>query len=150
MKASLRKLAISTLIFAATALVGPALRWATWPPARSEGISSTSTGTFVSDLLFLIWPTQSLAVIEVSAGKLLAAVVSVGTNILVFAFLGMIAGALVGRRWGLFPLYLATGALLVLFASWGAGFSFAYFNVPALVMGLLLYATPFYLTARLV
>jgi hypothetical protein len=138
-----KRIAITTLLFALTGLFGPLLRWATWPPAKLE------SSTFVSDLVLLIWPTQPLAVIEASAGPALAALAAVGVNVLLFAVLGLLAGVLAERRNGLLLLYLGVGVLVALFALWSAGFSFAYLNALVLVVGLLMYAIPFYLTARM-
>lgn len=138
------------LLFGLMAFVGPFVRWMTWPPSAFARETSIAVSRFVSDLVFLLWPTQSLAVIEVNAGLIIAAVVAVGTNVLLFLVVGALAGILVKTSLGLPMLYLAVGLLLALFAMWGAGFSIAYLNVVALAVALLLYAVPFVLTARLV
>lgn len=142
------RLVLTMMLFGLTAFVGPFVRWMTWPPSVFERGTSTALSNFVSDLVFLLWPTQSLAVIEVNTGFVIAAVVAVGANILLFAVVGVLAGVLVKTRFGLPALYLAVGLLLALFALWGAGFSVAYLNVVALAVALLLYAVPFGLTAR--
>lgn len=144
------RLMSTVLLFGLMAFVGPFVRWVTWPPSAFGRGTSTALSSFVSDLVFLLWPTQSLAVIEVNTGPAIAAVVAVGANVLLFVVVGVLAGVLVKTRLGLPTLYLAVGLLLALFALWGAGFSVAYFNVVALAVALLLYAVPFGLTAHLV
>lgn len=144
------RLTLTMLLFGLMAFVGPFVRWVTWPPSAFERGTSTALSGFVSDLVFLLWPTQSLAVIEVNTGPVIAAVVAVGANVLLFVVIGVLAGILVKTRLGLPMLYLTVGLLLALFALWGAGFSVAYLNVVALAVALLLYAVPFGLTARLV
>lgn len=143
------RLALTALLFSLTAFVGPCIRWMTWPPSLFERETSTALSNFVSDLVFLLWPTQSLGVIEVNTGPRFAAVVAVGANILLFFVFGMLAGVLVRTPFGLPALYLALGLLLALFALWEAGFSVAYLNVVALAVALLLYAVPFALTTAL-
>jgi len=146
---TMRGLAISTLIFGATAFVGPLIRWMTWPPSKFEQGSSTSIGNFVYDLVFLLWPTQPLAVIDVNTGPLVAGVVAVGANVLLFGFVGLVVGSVAKHAPGLLALYVLVCALVLLLALWGAGFSVAYLNIFALVAALLLYAVPFWATARL-
>lgn len=146
---SIGRMVLAMLLFSLTAFVGPFVRWMTWPPSAFERGTSTALSSFVSDLVFLLWPTQSLAVIEVNSGSIIVVVVAVGANVLLFAVVGVLAGVLVKTRFGLPALYLAVGLLLALFALWGAGFSVAYLNVGALAVTLLLYAVPFGLTAHL-
>ena len=146
----MRALAIGILTFAAASLVGPAIRWATWPPIKFEVNASSALNGFVSDVLLLMWPTQPLAVIEVNTGSLYASALAVGANILLFALLGLLVGGVAQNRIGLILLYIAFAFLVVLLALWDAGFSITYLNVPALAVGLLWYAIPFYLTAQLV
>ena len=141
--------AVSTLIFIASAFVGPLIRLATWPPSKFEQGSFLSIGDFVYDLVLLLWPTQPLAVIEVNTGSWVAIVVSVAANILLFGLLGVVAGFSAKQRLGLLALYVVVCALVLLLALWGAGFSFAYLNVVALLVALLLYAVPFWATDRL-
>jgi hypothetical protein len=137
------------LLFGLMALVGPVVRWLTWPPSAFERRTSPQLNEFVSDLVFLLWPTQSLGVIEVNIGATFAAVAAVSANVLLFLLVGILAAAIVKMRYGLPALYLVVGLLLTLFGLWGAGFSSAYLNVAALLIALLLYAIPFGLTARL-
>jgi hypothetical protein len=145
---SIGRQALTMLLFGLMAFVGPFVRWMTWPPSAFEQGTSIALSGFISDLVFLLWPTQALAVIEVNTGPVIAAVVAVGANVMLFAVVGVLAGILVNTRLGLPALYLAVGLLLALFALWGAGFSVAYLNVVALAVAVLLYAVPFALTAR--
>lgn len=137
------------LTFASASLVGPAIRWATWPLTNFDLHASNALNSFVSDVLLLMWPTQPLAVIEENTGSLFAAAIAVGANVLLFSILGVLAGGVARHRIGLILLYALVGLLIVFFALWGAGFSFAYLNVPALAIGLLWYAIPFVVTSRL-
>lgn len=145
----IRVLALSTLLFVASALVGPLIRWATWPPSKFMNGPLLPIGDFVYDLVLLLWPAQPFAVIEVNTGSLVAVAVAVGANILLFGLVGVLAGVLAKWRLGLLALYVLVCALVLLLALWGAGFSIAYLNVIALVVALLLYAAPFWAVARL-
>jgi hypothetical protein len=142
-----RTLAITAMLFVAASLVGPVIFWAGLPNQFDAGTSS-SFGTFASDLVFLIWPTQPLAVIEVNTGQFLAASVAVGANVLLFAALGVLAERMARRKFGLHLLYLVTACSVVLLALWGAGFDNAHLNMRALAIALMFYATPFLVMAR--
>jgi len=139
-------LGVTTLVFILTGLVGPIIRWMTWPPSAHENKTSTILSSFVDDLVFLLWPTQPLAAIEVNTGPIVAGLVAAGTNMALFAIIGMLAGLLFTGRVGLLTLYIMVVLLASLFSLWGAGFSLAYINFTALAVGLLIYASPFALT----
>jgi hypothetical protein len=133
-------------IFALAGLVGPLLRWATWPPSPP---SAGWLGNFVYDLVLLLWPTQPLAVMEASVGTLAGAAISVTANILLFVVIGMLAGALAKTAVRLSLVYLVVCVMIVLVFVWSVGFNFSYLNVIALVVALALYVVPFALIWRL-
>ena len=142
----MRALARSILIFGLCGLVGPLIRWATWPPARpTEGVGED----FIYNLVLLLWPAQPLAAIEASTGRLVAAAVSVGANLLLFSALGVAVGLLVRRPAPVVVLYLATCAAVLAFALWIVGFEFAYLSLIALMVAFLIYAVPFFSAFRL-
>lgn len=137
-----------TVLFGLMGCVGPLVRWLTWPPSAFEQNTWSVVSTFVYDLVFLLWPTQSLAVIEVNSSTAIVRLVAVGSNILLFSIVGVLASFLAKKRRGLIALYVGLGLLLTLFSLWGAGFNLLYFNAFAYFTALLLYAVPFGLTAR--
>lgn len=148
MKTSTAKLALITLLFSLAGLVGPSVRWLTWPSLTFERNTSSAVSAFVYDLVFLLWPTQSLAVMEVNTGPVIAGLAAIGANLLLFATVGMLTGSFARSRQGITLCYLAVVGLLLLLSLWGAGFSIAYLNVNALVVALVLYAIPFGLAVR--
>ena len=146
-RSNVRTLVFSVLIFVASALAGPLIRFAMWPPSKLE--QGFSIGDFVYDLVLLLWPTQPLAVIEVSVGAFLAVAVSVGANILLFAAAGIVAGISASWPARLLSVYLAICVMLLILALWSAGFSFAHLNMIALSVAFVLYAFPFWAVFRL-
>jgi hypothetical protein len=136
-------------VFAIAALVGPLLRFATWPPSRFEELAGTNAANFIYDLVFYLWPAQPLAVYEQSAGHVVALVLSIGMNIILFIFVGLVAGAAAAFRWSAVAvLYAVHCGLLVVFALWGAGFSIRYLSLLPLVVAMVLYAVPFWVVAK--
>ena len=93
-----RRLVVSVLIFIVAALMGPLIRWITWPPSKFERDTSTSMNNFVSDLVFSLWPTQPLAVMEASTGAFVAGLVAVSANVILFGFVGAVVGAIASQR----------------------------------------------------
>jgi hypothetical protein len=144
----LRKV-IPVSVFAAAALTGPLIRYVAWPPSKIGQIGSFRLDVFIYDLVFLLWPTQMLAVIEASLGSFVAAAVAVGANVVLYGAIGMLVGVTAGRRSAVLVLYLFVSTLVTLFALWGAGFGLAHLNVPALGIALILYAVPFWLVRKL-
>jgi hypothetical protein len=142
----MRTLAFSILIFVASALAGPLVRFVAWPPSKLE--QGSSVRDFVYDLVLLLWPTQPLAAIEVSVGALVAVAVSVAANILLFAVAGMVAGVSARQPPRLLIVYLVVCGMVLMVALWGAGFSFEYVNIPALLVAFILYALPFWAVFR--
>jgi len=137
----------AVLVFALTAMVGPAIRYATWPPSRFERATSARVEGFVYDLVFYLWPTQPLAALAPRDGRLVAFLVSVGGNVLLFALIGFIVGAVASRRGGLSIAYGAFCGLLLVFALWGAGYRVEYLGVIPLLLAVLFYGLPFLLVA---
>jgi hypothetical protein len=126
----------SLLVFAGAGLLGP-LVWNIVPhPSRMEG--------FISDLVFLLWPTQPMGVIETNVGAPKALAFTIGANLVLFAIIGVIVGLLARTRGRLVLAYVVVCLLLFMWAFWGAGFSFAHLGVLALAVALLVYAIPFW------
>ena len=136
----------SVLVFAATALVGPAIRYATWPPSWFERTTSARIEGFVYDLVFYLWPTQPLAALA-PGSRLVAFLLAVGANILMFALIGLIVGAVATRPSRLPLAYGGFCSLLLVFGLWGAGYRVEYLGVIPLVLAVLLYGIPFWLIA---
>src|SRR5258708_3160405 len=130
----------SLLVFAGTGLFGPLVWNVVRHPSRMEN--------FISDLVFLLWPTQPIGVIETNFGGPTATAVTIGANLVLFSVLGLVVGALARTRGRLVTAYVLVCVLLFLWALWGAGFSFAHLGVFALAVALLLYAVPFWVVMR--
>lgn len=145
----MRRVLVATVTFGVSALMGPLVRFATWPPSKL-GNEASASGSFVYDLVFLLWPAQLLAVAEASMGRLAAAALAVGTNVVLFAFVGVVVGLVAKKPAAFVALYGLLSVSLLFFGLWGAGFSPAYLNWFALVVALLLYAIPFWAVARIV
>ena len=139
----MRTVAGSILIFMACGLAGPLLRWATWPPSPAPQGSGFSFDDFIYDLVLFLWPTQPLAVMEVTIGSFAAITLSVGANALLFGIVGALAAVIARQPGKLLGLYLAACIVMFLLALWSAGFSVAFLNVGALAVGFLMYAVPF-------
>lgn len=134
----------SVLIFMAAGLVGPLLRWATWPPGTSTGMAD-----FLYSLVLLLWPAQPVSVIEASTGTLIAIAISVGANVLLFGVLGVLVGVFASKGAALVVLYVGALASLVALTVWAFGLSFTSFPVLALIGAAALYAVPFFAVFRL-
>jgi len=140
---SMRTFAGSILIFMACGLVGPLLRWATWPPTPAPRGSGFSFDDFIYDLVLFLWPTQPLAAMEVTIGSFAAITLSIGANALLFGIVAALAAIIARQPGKLLGLYVATCIVVFLLALWSAGFSVAFLNVGALAVAFLLYAVPF-------
>lgn len=144
----MRTLVLPIFIFVASALAGPFIRFAAWPPSKLQEGSLVSIRDFLYDLVLLLWPTQPLAVIEVSVGAFLAVALSVAANILLFAVAGVVAAISVKQPLRLLAVYLIVCVMVLMLALWSAGYSFEYLNVLALSVALFLYALPFWAVFR--
>jgi hypothetical protein len=113
-------------------------------------VSPGAVNNFIYDLVFLLWPMQSLAVMEVNTGRTVAVVVAVAANILLFGIIGLAVGISASRHFGFVVAYLLVCVLVSILALWGAGFSFAHLNAFALIAALVVYGATFWATARAV
>jgi hypothetical protein len=111
-------------------------------------LRSVACGGEVRDVVFLLWPAQPVAVIEITVGRLMATVVAVGVNVAIFAIVGMAAGFWATRRPRLLALLVAILGLLLWLALWGAGFDWSYMSVRALACAFLLQAVLFWAADR--
>jgi hypothetical protein len=127
--------ALTLTIFGLTALVGPAVRFLNWPPGPDD--------TFVYDLVLLLWPTQPLAAVEASIGTFPAAIIAIGTNVLLFAIFGIVAAVLAAKRLATLAVYALALGLVLLLHLWGTGFDLTYSNGHALAAAYAIYAIPF-------
>jgi len=126
----------SLLVFAGAGLLGPLVWNMVRHPSRIEG--------FISDLVFLLWPTQPMGVIETNVGAPKALTFTIGANLVLFAIIRVIVGLLARTRGRLVLAYVVVCLLLFVWAFWGAGFSLAHLRVLALAVALLVYAIPFW------
>src|SRR5207245_1989173 len=94
----MRTVAGSILIFIGSGLAGPLLRWATWPSNPAPQGSGFSFDNLIYDLVLFLWPTQPLAVMEVTIGSFAATSLSVGANALLFGIVGALAAAIARDR----------------------------------------------------
>ena len=138
----------STTVFALSALLGPLVRFLTWPSQNPEMAARDSTSTFVYNLVVLIWPTQPLAVMEATIGTFAAVVLSVVANIALFAIVGLAVGIIAERWFLLLASYVFVCGLALALALWGAGFNIAYLESLAIAVALTIYAIPFWLVYR--
>lgn len=140
------RFSLAVMFFMVNGLVGPLIRLMAWPPQSVENLTSHNFSGYVYHLVILLWPAQLLGVMEASSGRFVAATVSVSINVMLFGFVGVVAGALMDSRYRLFSLYLFVCTLTSLFALWGAGFSIAYLNLFALSTAIMIHAVPFIAT----
>jgi hypothetical protein len=129
----MRRVARPVLIFSVAALVGPLLRLVTWPP--SQFMDAPGVFDFLYQLILLLWPAQPIAVIEVNTGPVIAAATAVGANVLLFAVVGVIVGALGSRRVALLVIFIGVSFAVV----WASG-SPAEINLASLTVAIVLYA----------
>lgn len=134
------------LLFAVAGLLGPLLRWLTWPPSSFQKSTSAEVEDFIASLTLFLWPSQPFAVVEIAIGQFLAVLYSVAINVFVFTVVGCISIIAVIIGVGLFLVYLITAILLWLFALWTAGFDVIYINIYSYIASLIFYAMPFILS----
>ena len=139
---------LGAAVFAPVAIVGPLIRYMTWPPLAFEQRTSERVADFVYALVFLLWPTQAFGM-EVTAGRLIAAVYALGGNVLFFATLGVAVSITSTRPRMLWLSCLVLCGIIMLLAGWGAGFSSDFLDWPALGAALLIYLTPFLVLSRI-
>ena len=127
------------VVSAAMGLIGPLLRFSTWPPSAFEEVTSASTAQFVYDLVFYLWPAQPLASYESIIGPVMTGVLSIGGNVLFFACLGTLVGVLARSQAGSVLAYTGTFGVVGLMATWTSGFSLSHVNYLALLTALFSY-----------
>ena len=128
------KYVISLLVFLGGGLIGPILRWATWPPAPES-----HSEVVVYDLVFLLWPSQILGAIEASVGKSLALLYTVSLNLVIFLILWLFVSLVFGKTKNYLFAYLPISLCVLYYALWGSGFSIGSFSILALVVALIFY-----------
>jgi hypothetical protein len=136
----------STVAFAGAGLLGPLVRFATWPPSKFNSLVAKSVSSFLYDFVLLLWPTQPMAMANLGRGA--TAALSVGANLLLFTALGVAVGILGRTCTRIIVGYIVVCGLIFWFDLWGAGFSFEYLNLFALGGALLVYAIPFWVVMR--
>lgn len=126
--------AAALLISFAASLIGPALFFA----SRSIG-GGPGAQALCADLVFLLWPAQVFGVVEHGYGRLVAWLVTVGANALLFMLIG--GSALFASKSAFHSILFASLVLigLFLFAMWGSGFDSRYMNIPALAIAAVFY-----------
>lgn len=144
----MRRFVVTTMFFSIVALIGPLLRWATWPSSTEDFL--TPTQFFLYDLVILIWPAQIFWDGEATASLIENLFWSVGGNIFLYALLGAAASFLVSHPRRLFALYLfvCTWGLVIILTV--KEFNPAYYDVLAVVAAWAVFAIPFLAVARLV
>lgn len=128
---------VSVAIFAACGAIGPGVALATWPPSVQD---ATLEG--VSDLVFLVWPTQILGSCD-SRSLIPDALPAIGLNILMFSILGAVTAAVMRSPALYFALAFFVFGGLLLWALWAAGLDPRYMNWRAFVGACAVYVLPF-------
>lgn len=147
MKAALRRVFRSTVVFAAAGLAGPLLRYVTWPPFDPESLWAP-WDMFIYELVLLVWPTQPLAACDPTPGMFGGVLSVVGANVLLFAVLGALVSPLVRRGAWMLLSYATVCGLITWYGLLWTGFNAAYLHVPALLVALAFYSLPFWLLRR--
>ena len=134
------------LVFAATGLIGPVVRYATWPPSLFKLTTSDRVEGFVYDLVFYLWPTQPLAALRPDGGGM-QVLLAVGSNLLLFALIGFVVGALASQRGAVLMAYAGFCCVLLWLALWDVGFRMAQVSVSPLLCAMVLHGSPYLLVA---
>lgn len=132
----------SIAIFAIAAVVGPLLRLLMLPP--SDFKATAFGNNFFYHFVFLIWPTQPLAVIEIYAGSGAAIALAIVSNITIYGAIGFAASLKKQTSW-LTGVYIVLVVLVFLMAWWASGFSVSHLDILALVTAAGFYAVPFWI-----
>lgn len=126
---------LTPTIFGLMALVGPAIRFSNWPPGPDDA--------FIYDLVLLLWPTQPLTIIEANIGTVPAAIIAVGTNVLLFTIFGIVTAMFATKRLAILVVYALAMGLIFLLYFWGAGFDLTNTDGRILMVASATYAIPF-------
>jgi len=126
----------AAVTFTVGGVVGPLLELLDMALRRAD---PSHAGGFLSELIFLLWPTQVLGLMETSLGSATAGVVATASNITLFWALGLIVHFIARNK-------AAHGAALIVFACalaswelWGAGWTLEYVHWPAMAVALVFY-----------
>ena len=140
-----RRLLLGAILFGACGLIGPALRYAVWPFVPEVATKGTPDDA-IFFLVLLTWPTVLAAIAPTTEGRAVADFVAIGTNVTLFAGLGIIVASVARQPWLVWGLY---GALCVVVGFQGyttyAGSDLQRLNIPALVGAFIIYSLPFVL-----
>jgi len=132
----------SVLIFAVTALVGPLMHFILRPV-------SYKLPTFFDYLNLLLWPTLPLGVVEHGGTLAYAALVTVGSNIVLFSLFGLAFGLVRNWRPLLLGMYLVLAGFITLVAAWTAGFDRSEIDWLALATALAFYGFVVWIAVRM-
>lgn len=94
---------ISMAIFSLAGLLGPLIWWAS---------RLTNSTNYIHNIVAMLWPTWMLATFEYSTGKVIAAFIAVGANVLVFAFLGLFVSISFSQAWRVISFTIITLTLI--------------------------------------
>lgn len=137
----------SMMVFAVTALVGPVICWiALYPVNRVSGIDQLYD--LVYALVALLWPMWLLGVIEHNSGPIVAGIVAVGANVLLFLAVGCLAGIFARHSRFIYSAYaFACMLLFVLYARWSVSL-LTLLDAVAFATAFLVYSVPFIIARR--
>jgi hypothetical protein len=124
--------------FLLSGCMGPLIRLAFWWTSPYW-----AGAPFVDDLVWLLWPTNMLAVIEASIGTPLAVSIAIGSNLILYGIVGLIVACI--GRWT-FLLLICWVACLGALAGWawiGSGEALTHLDWRALLVGAVLCSVPF-------
>jgi ABC-type maltose transport system permease subunit len=139
----------TVVIFSLAALVGPLLSLLSSmlkldtmsAPPGSRGVAD-----FLYDFVLLLWPPQVLGVIEAVVGTVVAALLTVGANILLFALAGRLRWACRSHAVAAVLLWVVISAAVSAIALWASGYDAVFVNVPALTLAYAFYAVLIWVT----
>jgi len=142
----MRRYIISILVFVIAGLIGPLIAFVAY-----KYIDTLPFGlhVIINDLLFSLFPTQMLAVVEVTIGIIQAAALAIGANVMIFGVLGFVVAYFAKQRQQLIVVYTLVCLMVFVWTFLGAGYSFKYLNWIALLLALSIYAVPFCIVERL-
>lgn len=138
-----RGLRRTIVVFSLAALVGPTIAFLS--SVTKLDTASATKGTdgiaqFLYDFVLLIWPPQTLGVIEAVIGTVGASLITVGANVLLFAFLGGLRYSIRAQPALSFFLWIGVSGVTCLFALWASGGDAQFVNIPALLLASAVYA----------
>jgi hypothetical protein len=105
--------------------------------------------TSLEYLNFLLWPTLPLGVVEHGSTWAYAALVTVGSNIILFSLFGLAFGLARNRRSLFLGTYLVLAGFISLVAAWLAGFDRSEIDWLALATALSFYGLVVWIAVRM-